>query len=107
MNRILANLKRFMTVEINKKGFSNIYFKINQPLFDNVTIISKVVDRTFKKFRRNKHFFLLCRILLQDGRILTLHKGIVVIKTDKDNYLDFLLKSLNEKDDFYKLLFCC
>jgi hypothetical protein len=90
-----------MNVEINKVGFSKIWFSLKGPLIGNFEVLDKFIPRLFKKFRKNKNIFLIAKISYSNGEIKSLHRGIIVTKIQNNDYLSFIKNCLGEKDEYY------
>ena len=90
-----------MNVKMNKEGFSKIWFLLKDPLLGNFEIIDKFIPRLFKKFRKNKSYFLIAKIEYINDEIKTLHRGIIINKSQVNDYLSFIKNCISEKDEYY------
>lgn len=109
INNKLNNMKslfkrkytKIMNVEMNKVGFSKIWFLLKDPLLGKFEILDKFIPRLFKKFRKNKSYFLIAKIEYINGEIKSLHRGIIVTNIQNNNYLSFIKNCISEKDEYY------
>uniref|UniRef100_A0A896Z9P7 Uncharacterized protein n=1 Tax=Coniophora puteana TaxID=80637 RepID=A0A896Z9P7_9AGAM len=104
-------MKNFTTI-FNKAGFSSITFPIDnlQLELGQKAIFKKVVNQVFieftKVYDKNEKVFILARYQYQDGSFRSIHNGRIIILNNKnqDNYLSFLLETLDQKSNNYSLV---
>src|ERR1700733_5033314 len=92
---------KFMVSQINKIGFSKIFFNLNKRKVYSLNLMEQIVIKIFKRFRKNRSFYLLAKFIFIDNSVKTLHKGIVVTKEQNLDYFTFLKLRLEQKDKTY------
>ena len=77
---------------------SNTYSINNKLLSDNS--LKNIINLFFSELDSDRKYFILLKFQ-EEGRMVTLHKGIVVSKDVKDKYFDYCLAHLSLKSNDY------
>jgi hypothetical protein len=91
--------RKFMHFQKNKVGFSRVWFKLSIKRLFTEELLQKMVNKLFNKFRKGRSFFLIGKIKFKDNTIKTIHKGIVVTKSQNNDYLTFFNYNLSNKTE--------
>lgn len=90
-----------MNYELNKVGFSKVWFNLGKKRLFSPQLLEKAINRLFKKFRKGRSYFLIGKIKFLDNTIKSIHKGIVINKSQNNDYLTFFNYNLENKDEEY------
>ena len=84
---------------ISETGFSTNIYSINNKLLSDDSL-KNIINLFFSELDSDRKYFVLLRLQFQeDGRMVTLHKGIVVSKDVKDKYFLYCTNHLSLKSN--------
>ena len=64
-------------------------------------ILNKIVETFFSSLKDGEKYFLLLRLEYSSGRIVTLHKGLIISNNEAKEYLQFINNTLSIKSNDY------
>ena len=75
-------------------------FSFNDKILSG-NILNKIVESFFSSLKDEGRYFLLLRLEYSSGRIVTLHKGLIISKKDVKEYIQFINNTLSIKSNDY------
>jgi hypothetical protein len=97
----IKKYNKFMTIELNKQGFSRVYFNLSKKRIFTLELLEKIINKVFKKFRKGSTFYLLAKFKFTDNSYRTLHNGIVAQRQLNEDYFIFLKNRIDSKGEEY------
>ena len=85
----------------SNKGFNNKEYKLNSKLLSNNSLIN-IIKLFFKELESDRKYFVLLRLQHYNSfKIVTLHKGLILSKSDLVNYQEYCKNLLSIKSNGY------
>lgn len=86
---------------INLNGFSSHIYSISSKLLENQSLLN-IISLFFKDLIPNRKYFILLRLKFKETQsIVTLHKGLIIHKDQKDKYFEYCKDILSIKSNDY------
>ena len=92
-------MKTTSTISLN--GFNSFNINLNSMLLSNEVLL-EALKLFFTTLRSNRKYFILLRLQYEDtGSYASLHKGLVINKSQLDTYFNYCLNTLSIKSNDY------